>query len=195
MRLESDHTIGKLAASLHTLDCRHNQITHLENLPASLHTLECCWNRITRLEKLPASLHTLHCDWNHITRLEKLPASLHTLHCRQNQITRLENLPATLVELFFDCETIQYVDGLDWIYFSRITKFLSTYQLIRRYQIRWRLSRKWRRERAAKRIQKALEPWLWKPLCNDGQMGINVRLGWALCSELNLSKNTNPSPR
>lgn len=41
-----------------------------------------------------------------------------------------------------------------------------------------------RQHMAARKIQKACQPWLWKPQCKDGTYGINFRLGWDACQKV-----------
>lgn len=38
------------------------------------------------------------------------------------------------------------------------------------------------------KIQKNCQNWLWKPICNDGKPGINMKLGWKYISDLHLLK-------
>jgi hypothetical protein len=37
------------------------------------------------------------------------------------------------------------------------------------------------RDKAARKIQEYCHNWLWKPICKDGTMGINLRLGLTMC--------------
>ena len=46
------------------LDCSHNKITQLDNLPPCLKELYCIDNKITQLDNLPQSLEILNCSGN-----------------------------------------------------------------------------------------------------------------------------------
>ena len=59
--------------------------------------LDCSHNNITQLDNLPKRLN---CDKNRITQLNNLPLTLKYLSCRKNYITKLNNLPNTLEELY-----------------------------------------------------------------------------------------------
>lgn len=40
------------------------------------------------------------------------------------------------------------------------------------------------REKCARKIQRKCENWLWKPVCGDGNPGINVKIGWKECEKI-----------
>lgn len=46
------------------------------------------------------------------------------------------------------------------------------------------LAEKMYQEKKVKIIQKRCHNWLWKPICNDGKMGINAKIGWDNCMNL-----------
>ena len=51
---------------LQKLDCSHNRLTRLDNLPSSLQELNCSVNELTRLDNIPLSLMELYCPHNKI---------------------------------------------------------------------------------------------------------------------------------
>ena len=60
---------------LQKLDCSHNQLTQLDNLPSSLIELNCSYNQLIQLDNLPTILQKLDCSHNQLTRLDNLPSS------------------------------------------------------------------------------------------------------------------------
>ena len=52
------------------LDCSHNKIENLDNLPPNLEVLKCDNNKLTRLDNLPANLIYLNCSNNNLTNLD-----------------------------------------------------------------------------------------------------------------------------
>ena len=78
---------------LKNLNCSHNNITDLDNLPITLEILYCEYNLITNLDNLPPTLNRLHCEFNQITQLDSLPQTLEMLNCTNNKITQLDKLP------------------------------------------------------------------------------------------------------
>ena len=87
--------------NLHELNCSHNQIIKIGNLPNNLQILYCNSNIIIKIENLPHNLQILHCSNNKIIKIENLPPNLQEFYCSDNKITKIENLPTDLQ--IFDC--------------------------------------------------------------------------------------------
>jgi hypothetical protein len=64
-----------------------------------------------------------------------------------------------------------------------VIKYLSTIII----QRQWKIYTK-NKNKAAKIIQHAMHNWLWKPICKDGTIGINLRLGLKMIKEMNLDR-------
>ena len=96
-RLNCSHNqltkLENLPKKLIRLDCPHNQLTLIKDLPESLIELYCPYNNLTKLENLSRNLKVLDCSDNKLTKLQDFPRSLRTLFCSNNELTRLENLP------------------------------------------------------------------------------------------------------
>jgi len=78
------------------LDCSHNLLTSLPDLPNSLVELHCEWNSLTSLPDLPNSLRKLSCKHNNLSSLPKLPSELQELSCKNNRLSFLPELPKKL---------------------------------------------------------------------------------------------------
>jgi Leucine-rich repeat (LRR) protein len=85
---------------INRLDCYHNQLSQLPELPASLQGLYCSGNQLNQLPELPVSLQQLNCSFNQLNQLPELPASLQQLDCSSNQLNQLPELPASLQWLY-----------------------------------------------------------------------------------------------
>ena len=78
------------------LDCRHNHITSLPELPDTLEELICSYNELTSLPPLPPKLTKLWCGSNKLTTLPKLPETITFISCGNNEITSLPEIPDSL---------------------------------------------------------------------------------------------------
>lgn len=81
------------------LDCRHNKLTKLPELPNSLETLLCSYNNLKNLPKLPINLKVLNCKENELTELPELPDTLEILFCQYNYINSAPEIPCNLTDL------------------------------------------------------------------------------------------------
>jgi Leucine-rich repeat (LRR) protein len=68
------------------LDCSHNNIKQLNNLPKRLKILNFSYNKIIKIDNLSQTLKYLNCSNNIIVQLDNLPPTLNTLQCEFNQI-------------------------------------------------------------------------------------------------------------
>ncbi len=100
-------TLPNLPPSLVNLYCDNNQLTSILSLPASLTDISCTNNQLTSLPALPGSLANLYCDNNLLNNLPTLPTSLIQLYCSSNQLANLTALPASLTQL--DCNYNQLI--------------------------------------------------------------------------------------
>jgi hypothetical protein len=66
--------------------------------------------------------------------------------------------------------TIKFIDNVEK---ERISFTLKGYQSVRRIQKR--MKRRYKKAKAII-IQRGCHNWIWKPLCNDGTVGIRPRL-------------------
>lgn len=99
--------LDNLPSSLVILDCSYNHITKLSNLPEKIKKINCSQNKIILLDNLPNSLEELICSNNNITNLDWLPESLKILNCVKNpSVKTLDNLPNSLEKLLFDNNNI-----------------------------------------------------------------------------------------
>ena len=90
---------------------------------------------------------------------------------------KIENLPSRLKEFWYDTRNIKFIDIITKeeykFLFGRFD--LKVYNKIKLIQ---NVVRKWvlRRKKAAKVICNAAENWVWKPIGDDGIIGIRPRL-------------------
>jgi Leucine-rich repeat (LRR) protein len=70
------------------LDCFHNELTSLSELPDGLEKLDCFDNQLTSLPKLPDGLKELNCSHNQLTSLPKLPDGLKKFYCYNNPFSQ-----------------------------------------------------------------------------------------------------------
>ena len=82
------------------LNCKHNNLSSLPQLPNSLENLYCFNNNLSSLPKLPNSLKELYCYNNNLSSLPQLPNSLEILHCFNNNLSSLPKLPNSLKILY-----------------------------------------------------------------------------------------------
>ena len=68
------------------LDCGHNKITSLDNLPPTLTYLNCAFNQIVSLDYFPPTLEKIICRKNKITSLDNFPTTLEELDCYNNPL-------------------------------------------------------------------------------------------------------------
>ena len=47
-----------------------------------------------------------------------------------------------------------------------------------------KIAEKMCREKCIRKIQRACDNWLWKPICKDGRAGINAKIGWRECEKI-----------
>jgi uncharacterized repeat protein (TIGR01451 family) len=85
--------------SLYTLDCSHNNLTSLPELPSNLTSLTCCYNLLDSLPELPYYLGGLICNNNNLSKLPNLPINLDYLDCTSNNINILPPLPSIMWHL------------------------------------------------------------------------------------------------
>jgi uncharacterized repeat protein (TIGR01451 family) len=87
--------------NLNSLNCNHNQLTELPDLPLGLKYLYCEYNQLLEIPVLPPSFLRLGCGNNQLVNLPNLPATMISLECNNNQLPSLPVLPNGL--LFFEC--------------------------------------------------------------------------------------------
>jgi len=92
-------SLPELPTSLQQLDCNNNKLISLPNLPNTLRILNCSFNKITSLPVLSNSLVELICFGNQLTSLPELPETLEKLICSFNQLTSLPVLPSNLITI------------------------------------------------------------------------------------------------
>lgn len=95
-------SIPNLPQSLEILNCYNNAITSIPNLPNSLVYLDCSHNQITALPLFPNTLEALKFYDNQLTAWPTFPTLLKVLHCGGNPINSLPPIPQVLEE--FDCK-------------------------------------------------------------------------------------------
>ena len=86
----------KYLTSLDQLECSHNNLTKISELPDTLTQLCCDENNLIELLNLPSSLEFLNCSNNELTELCNLPNSLEYLYCVHNKLIKLPDLPSSL---------------------------------------------------------------------------------------------------
>lgn len=167
--------IENLCDELTHLDCYGNLISKIENLPNKITYLNLCDNEIRQIENIPNDIIYLNLSHNYISKIENLPNTLNYLNIYNNKsITVIENLPNNLKLFQYNIDKIKFIDNIPINWFGG--KFiLKNYNIIKRIQrkIKNRLILK---NKSARIIQNGCENWLWKPICNDGKMSINMLL-------------------
>ena len=165
--------------------CSYNEISKIDCSYNRISKIDCSYNGITKIENLPETLHVFDCIHNKISKIENLSNTLQTFYCWDNQITKIENLPSTLQNFYCAGNPIEFVDNVQ---FNSINFTLKGYQAIKRIQKR--MKRRYRKKfEAANIIQRGCHNWLWKPICNDGTLGINCRIS---IKELNMLRHQGP---
>jgi len=94
-------TLPELPHGLRALTCDNTQLTRLPTLPSTLTRLVCRTNPLECLPELPEGLVEILCSQTPIESLPLLPSSLHTLKCSNNRLMSLPPLPSSLQTL--DC--------------------------------------------------------------------------------------------
>lgn len=89
--------------NLSFLNCSHNSITSLPDLPLSLEYLYCGYNQLASIPELPPSFLRLGCESNQLVTLPNFPGTMFSLGCYNNQLTSLPTLPNGFV--FLDCSS------------------------------------------------------------------------------------------
>ena len=154
----------------------HKELTKIQNLPTNLIFINYGYNNITEIQNLPHTLQYFGCYCNKIKKIKNLPNSLQIFQCNQNEITKIENLPSGLKEFHYKYNPIQYVDNISINWFNERGGFnLKWYNNIKYLQRRIKLRFK-KKDISVRIIQKGCHNWLYKPLCNDGTIGIVPRL-------------------
>ncbi len=93
------------------LQCSHNNLSSLPQLPNSLEILYCGRNNLSSLPQLPYSLTCLNCSNNNLSSLPQLPKSLKKLWCWNNNLSSLPQLPNSLKKL--DCDNNPIYDYIE----------------------------------------------------------------------------------
>ena len=120
-------------------------------------TLDKSSQGLTRIENLPDSLQEFNCGYNGITRIENLPDSLQQFRYYNNPIEFVDNLGINEYKSVFD-----YFRVKDYTNIKKCSRTITNY--------------KKRQKEAATVITQGCHNWIWKPLCNDGTIGIRPRL-------------------
>ena len=156
------------------LNCDKSNIQKIENLNSNLLELMCDFTLIKKIENLPTKLEFFSCSFTEINKIENLPVSLLHFYFIDTDITIIENLPKYLKTIQYSNERIKFIDSIpiDW-FNGKFT--LKNYNIIKRIQrkIKKTLILK---NKSARIIQNGCENWLWKPICNDGKIGINCHI-------------------
>lgn len=105
----AENTLAYLPAlpqGLETLDCSHNELSHVRPVEAcALMELDCASNRLTTLPNLPATLRVLSVRNNQLFQLPSMShlENLRELDCAENQFVHLEELSDVTLLLRLDC--------------------------------------------------------------------------------------------
>ena len=90
---------------------RRGELTNLKNIPEYIKVIECPHNLIKELVDIPGSLTHLDIRENYIKTLDlKKASSLTFLHCEHNKLENITNIPNTLEELYIDNNNINLLD-------------------------------------------------------------------------------------
>ena len=90
---------------------KDGELTSLKNIPANMKVIECPHNLIKELGDLPGSLTHLDIRENYIKTLDlKKSSSLSVLHCEHNELENIHNIPASLEELYVDHNNLTLLD-------------------------------------------------------------------------------------
>ena len=115
------------ASGLSELECAHNLLLQLPNLPSSLTKLNCSYNQIHVLPDLPTNLTKLNCSFNQLFGLPNLNVNLRKLNCASNPIIgSLANivLPDSLRYFYcFNCQITNFPPTLP----PRLKEFMCSH--------------------------------------------------------------------
>jgi hypothetical protein len=90
---------------------REGELTSLKNIPGYMKVIECPHNLLKTLIDLPGSLTHLDIRENSITTLDlKKASSLVVLHCEENGLESINNLPKNLEELYCEKNSLKVLD-------------------------------------------------------------------------------------
>ena len=90
---------------------KDGELTSLKNIPENMKVIECPHNLIKELGDLPGSLTHLDIRENYIKILDlKKASSLSVLHCEHNELENIHNIPASLEELYVDHNNLTLLD-------------------------------------------------------------------------------------
>ena len=110
-------------SKLEKLDCSHNNLSSIPELPRTLIHLNCSHNMITKLCDLPTSLNHLIISHNKIKVLPiKLPIYLYRLWCNDNELEHMPALPEYLQYLHCEHNNIQ-----NWFHIPK--KYMREYHV------------------------------------------------------------------
>jgi hypothetical protein len=116
--------------NLNKLFFRDGELTSLKNIPENIKLIECPHNLIKELGDLPGSLTHLDIRENYIKTLDlKKASSLSVLHCEHNALENIHNIPPTLEELYIDNNNMNILD-LDGLNKLRILHASNNHVLI-----------------------------------------------------------------
>lgn len=119
-------------------------------------------------------------------------------YCHAHQIHNIYFTPdpgtLCMIMLYGDLHSLQYKPDFTFCK----NAFLHNCSHDQKYAVIKELSaiiiqRQWKAYReikhnAARIIQRGMHNWLWKPVCKDGTVGINLRLGLKMIKDLNLDR-------
>ena len=135
-KLECDHNhltyLPELPEYLEVLNCKNNNLTKLPHLPDNLGWLYTSHNHLVELPELPIELRILVCNHNNLTILPYLPINLISNHCHHNKLECLPNLPDNLHYFYYDNNPIYnfietYFDGRTYFYKEWISECKKKY--------------------------------------------------------------------
>jgi len=184
--------LPELPEGLQELVINNTRIKKLPKLPETLTRLSCDFTAITELPSLPRSLTELSCQYCRISTLPELPPGLEKLDISNTFIQRIPPLPSSMSQLFFYHTNVKYLSSriptncyirpddfaLNWCFQSDMNKVEVDKKAQQRYAACLRLASKVIAKRTAvSLIQRNVRNWIDKPICNDGKLGIAVRLG------------------
>jgi len=109
---------------------REGELTSLKNIPGYMKVIECPHNLLKTLVDIPGSLTHLDIRENNIKVLDLQKASaLVVLHCEDNGLENINNLPKNLEELYCEKNSLKVLD-LDGVSKLRILHASSNTVLI-----------------------------------------------------------------
>ena len=167
--------IENLNENLEELNVGNTDVFKIENLNNKLKILNLSYTNISKIENLNKNLEKLIIIDTDISKIENLNIHLQKLYIQATKITKLENLPYLNLLIFLKDE-IKFVDNVS-VNDINFEKFnIQRYNIIRKLQRRMKIRYRIKTEKI-KIIQKCCENWLFKPICDDGTIGISLRIG------------------